>query len=55
MVSVFQEYAKTFDGNTLPEPRSILNANAQLICMEAVIEAKAAYCKGMDKVRIVVT
>uniref|UniRef100_A0A914WVA0 GB1/RHD3-type G domain-containing protein n=2 Tax=Plectus sambesii TaxID=2011161 RepID=A0A914WVA0_9BILA len=49
LLEYFREYARTFDGNTLPEPRSILNANAQLICMEAMIEAKAFYCRGMEK------
>ncbi|CAD6199797.1 unnamed protein product [Caenorhabditis auriculariae] len=49
MIHYFKEYAASFDGNSLPEPMSILNANAKLICMEAAHEAKVAYCRGMDR------
>lgn len=48
--SNFQEYVAHFDGNTMPEPLNILNANAKLLCMEAAHDAKVAYCKGMDRV-----
>uniref|UniRef100_A0A1I7YB13 GB1/RHD3-type G domain-containing protein n=1 Tax=Steinernema glaseri TaxID=37863 RepID=A0A1I7YB13_9BILA len=49
MIEYFKEFAKTFEGSDLPTPRSILDANAQLMCMEAAQEAKVAYCRGMDR------
>ncbi|CAJ0937479.1 unnamed protein product, partial [Mesorhabditis belari] len=49
MIQFFKEYAATFDGGTLPEARSILNANARLLCIEACHEAKLTYCRGMDR------
>ncbi|CAI4232036.1 unnamed protein product [Auanema sp. JU1783] len=49
MMQYFREYVKSFDGETLPAPQSILNANAKLICMDGAHEAKLAYCRGMDK------
>ncbi|VDP24217.1 unnamed protein product [Heligmosomoides polygyrus] len=50
LMQYFKEYVSSFDGNTLPEANSILNANAKLICIEAAHEAKVAYCRGMDRV-----
>uniref|UniRef100_A0A914YEX4 GB1/RHD3-type G domain-containing protein n=1 Tax=Panagrolaimus superbus TaxID=310955 RepID=A0A914YEX4_9BILA len=44
-----EEFARVFDSNELPEPRSILNANAQLLCVESASEAKTSYCRGMDR------
>uniref|UniRef100_A0A9J2PBS0 GB1/RHD3-type G domain-containing protein n=1 Tax=Ascaris lumbricoides TaxID=6252 RepID=A0A9J2PBS0_ASCLU len=49
MADFFREYARVFGGSTLPEPRNILNANAQLFFMEAAGEAKTAYIRGMDR------
>ncbi|WKY05608.1 hypothetical protein Q1695_006089 [Nippostrongylus brasiliensis] len=49
LMQYFKEYANSFDGSTLPEANSILNANAKLICIEAAHEAKVAYCRGMDR------
>ncbi|CAB3409766.1 unnamed protein product [Caenorhabditis bovis] len=49
LIQYFKEYASSFDGETLPEPLSILNANAKLICIEAAHEAKVAYSRGMDR------
>lgn len=49
MIQYFKEYAASFDGETLPQPQSILNANAKLICIEAAHEAKVNYCRGMDR------
>ncbi|VDK45733.1 unnamed protein product [Anisakis simplex] len=49
MLDYFREYARIFSGTTLPEPRNILNANAQLLFMEAANEAKTAYIRGMDR------
>ncbi|CAI5447478.1 unnamed protein product [Caenorhabditis angaria] len=49
LVQYFKEYANSFDGESLPEPQSILNANAKLICIEAAHEAKVNYCRGMDR------
>ncbi|TMS38744.1 hypothetical protein L596_005398 [Steinernema carpocapsae] len=52
MIEYFREFAKTFEGSELPTPRSILDANAQLICMEAVQEAKGSGLRGAaDDVR----
>lgn len=47
----FQEFAKTFDSCVVPDPRLIINTNAQLIFMEAANEAKTAYIRGMDRVK----
>ena len=55
MIHYFKEYVKAFDGNCLPEPQGILNANAKLLCMEAAHEAKLAYCRGMDRVFLLYT
>lgn len=44
-----QEYSRLFDSSELPEPRSILNSNLQLICVEYALDAKLAYCKAMDR------
>ncbi|PAV73795.1 hypothetical protein WR25_20099 [Diploscapter pachys] len=49
MIQYIKEYVAHFDGNTMPEPLNILNANAKLLCMEAAHDAKIAYCKGMDR------
>ncbi|KHN88280.1 Atlastin-3 [Toxocara canis] len=49
MADFFREYARIFGGSSLPEPRNILNANAQLLFMEAASEAKTAYIRGMDR------
>lgn len=50
LIQYFKEYVKCFDGNYLPEPQGLLNANAKLLCLEAAHEAKVAYCRGMDRV-----
>ncbi|KIH59448.1 guanylate-binding protein [Ancylostoma duodenale] len=49
LMHYFKEYVNSFDGNTMPEPHSILNANAKLLCIESANEAKVAYCRGMDR------
>jgi atlastin len=49
MIDYIREFARVFDSNELPEPRSILNANAQLLCVESANEAKTSYCRGMDR------
>ncbi|KHJ87245.1 hypothetical protein OESDEN_12985 [Oesophagostomum dentatum] len=49
LMQYFKEYVNSFDGNSVPEAHSILNANAKLICNEAANEAKIAYCRGMDR------
>ncbi|CAJ0560752.1 unnamed protein product, partial [Mesorhabditis spiculigera] len=49
MMQFFKAYAATFDGGTLPEPRSILDANARLLLMDACHEAKLQYSRGMDR------
>ncbi|KAK6747308.1 hypothetical protein RB195_000486 [Necator americanus] len=49
LMQYFKEYVSSFDGNSLPEAHSILNANAKLICIEAANEAKIAYSRGMDR------
>uniref|UniRef100_A0A158P650 GB1/RHD3-type G domain-containing protein n=1 Tax=Angiostrongylus cantonensis TaxID=6313 RepID=A0A158P650_ANGCA len=49
LIQYFKEYVNSFDGSSLPQANSILNANAKLICVEAAHEAKVAYCRGMDR------
>uniref|UniRef100_A0A7E4W6Q6 GB1/RHD3-type G domain-containing protein n=1 Tax=Panagrellus redivivus TaxID=6233 RepID=A0A7E4W6Q6_PANRE len=49
MIDYIREFSRVFENNLLPEPRSILNANAQLMCVEAAMEAKTSYCRGMDR------
>ncbi|KAI1727059.1 atlastin-1 [Ditylenchus destructor] len=48
-VECVREYAKIFEAPDLPEPRSVLNANLQLGCVDYAFEAKIAYCRGMDR------
>uniref|UniRef100_A0A914CLN2 GB1/RHD3-type G domain-containing protein n=1 Tax=Acrobeloides nanus TaxID=290746 RepID=A0A914CLN2_9BILA len=49
MIEYIRECARLFYKNDNPAPRSILNAHAQLLCIESAIEAKTAYCRGMDR------
>uniref|UniRef100_A0A915D6N7 GB1/RHD3-type G domain-containing protein n=1 Tax=Ditylenchus dipsaci TaxID=166011 RepID=A0A915D6N7_9BILA len=49
-VECVREYAKIFEAPELPAPRSVLNANLQLSCVDYALEAKIAYCRGMDRV-----
>ncbi|CAJ0603214.1 unnamed protein product [Cylicocyclus nassatus] len=49
LMHYIKEYVGAFDGSSMPEAHSILNANAKLICIEAATEAKIAYCRGMDR------
>ncbi|CAK5093882.1 unnamed protein product [Meloidogyne enterolobii] len=48
-IECVKEYSRLFDSSELPEPRSILNSNLQLICVEYALDAKLAYCKAMDR------
>ena len=48
-IECVREYARIFDTAELPEPRTILNANLQLVCIEYALEAKLAYCRAMDR------
>ncbi|CAK5079897.1 unnamed protein product [Meloidogyne enterolobii] len=48
-IECVKEYSRLFDSSELPEPRSILNSNLHLICVEYALDAKLAYCKAMDR------
>ncbi|KAF7638972.1 GB1/RHD3-type G domain-containing protein [Meloidogyne graminicola] len=48
-IECVKEYSRLFDSSELPNPRSILNTNLQLICVEYALDAKLAYCKSMDR------
>ncbi|KAE9555669.1 hypothetical protein FO519_001140 [Halicephalobus sp. NKZ332] len=51
MMEYIREFVRVFDStHECPSPRNILNANAQILCIESAVEAKTAYCRGMDRV-----
>lgn len=50
----FQAYIQIFQGENLPEPKSMLSATAEANNLAAVASAKAYYIKQMEEVRKII-
>ena len=55
MVDYFQRYLEIFNGDEIPEPKSIFNTTAEVLNLHAMNEAKDAYMKRMESLRVTAT